>query len=174
MGKKAPNERRVPADLGSSIDSNLGAGKDEDKGTHVLRTKKHPFHDFIEAGNGMTHKVDSHLFKAYDDTIKSRIAKYKPGDNINRPIAGPARIFQQYPGSELESHFRGPDMDKKHANPDYNKTVYYGTDKNRGFSGVYKTEERIPKSETSPLPTKNKLGVLKRNTDRNGPGLFNH
>lgn len=183
MSKKAPDERPkrstepvvktkpVAADLGSDINSNLGPANDEDKESHVLRTKTHPYHDEIEKNNGMIHKVDSRLYKSYNDTIRSRIAKYKVGDNIHKPIHGPERIFQGYSGNELESHFSGPDMEKKHANPDYNKTIYYGRKRHSenspgSFEGVYKTEEHIPK-ETVKVAPKKKIVIPKRRPQEN-------
>lgn len=177
MGKKAPDERpkkpfpslnpkgskgTVPADLGSDVNSNLGAGVDEDNDSHVIRTKKHPHHDEIERQGGAEKVVDSHLYKAYQDTIKNRIANAHKNPNINRPMTGPASVFHNYPGNELQQHFNSAAMDKNHQNPDYNKKVYYGTKKHTEnspgyFSGVYKTEEKIPKSEIS-APKRKAIG----------------
>jgi hypothetical protein len=154
MAKKVKLVPNAPADKGSDINSNLGRAKNETTNTHTIRTKTHPFAEHIEKNRGLMHVVNSGDYKAYRDTIDTRIRKKIAGKyngNINAPVAGRGGAFSGYQGNELLKHYVGNDMDKNHENPNYNKTVYYGkmSHPDKGyFEGVYKTEEHFPHKET--------------------------
>jgi len=167
MAKKV--KPSAPADLGASdINSNLRNAKDVVNATHTVRTKTHPHAEHIEKNRGFMHKANSGDYKAYTDTLDTRIRKKIEGKyngNINAPVAGRGGVFSGYHGNELIKHFNGADMDKKHEDPNYNKTVYYGkmNHPDKGyFEGVYKTEEHFPHKEEAEKPVPKKAPETKK------------
>lgn len=131
----------------------LGRAKNTVNDTHTVRTQSHPEAEYIEKNRGLMHIANSGDYKAYQDAIDTRTRKKMEGKyrgSINAPIAGRGGVFSSYHGDDMIKHFNTPEMDKKHEDPNYSKTVYYGkmSHPDKGyFEGVYKTEEHIPHSE---------------------------